>query len=374
MNDVHISQVDALFSNGSYPIEFLFYYRDAFSTKKLKRALRTLSSVFWPVFGRYQDGQIVSDAFREEDIYEEAASGDDFDIAAARDKGFDIVSRFRLPEIKRLFFLKVIRLNHGLLLIPKLNHLAGDGYSYFYFLSCLAALTKSASIPFSRLWLKARVRPHHRRTVLKEFRFKAGKAGSAPHTEECTVEFATIPRTEVRAILKDAATAPGFRISTNDILSAMAVKTMANKQSDNLGEDIGLTLPIDVRRQVEEYGLRFFGNGIMLHTLKLKAQAVDDLPPKDLAVQIRKSMPSLSKESYIRYLSALEKRISEDAPDRFLPFDPRSGFLVTNLSKMSFDKLDFGSGGPALAIPLTVEKNSTAILAAAEDYILRYAY
>lgn len=374
MKEVPISQVDAIFSKGSYPIEFLLYYRDEFSIKKMKRALRTLSSVFWPMFGQYQDGRIVSDAFREEEIYEEAASGEEFDVAAAMDEGFDIVSRFRLPEVKRLFFLKVIHLNHGLLLVPKLNHLAGDGYSYFYFLSCLALLSKSASIPLTWLWLKARVRPHHRRTVLKEFRFKAGQSGSAPRDDKCTIEFESVSRTEVRAILKDAAAAVDFRISTNDVLSAIAVKTLAQKQVGDLGEDIGLTLPIDVRRQVREYGPRFFGNGIMLHTMKLKKKDVDNAPLKDIAIQIRKSMPFLSKESYVSYLSALETRISEGAPGRFIPFDPKSGYLVTNLSKMSFDKLDFGSGGPALVFPLTVEKNSTAILAAPESYILRYAY
>jgi hypothetical protein len=361
MKEVHISQVDAIFSNGRYPIEFLFYYKEVFSIKKLRRAMRALSPGFWPMFGQFKDGRIVYDAFREEEIFDDVAVSEAFDVAEAYEKGFDICSRFRLPEIKRLFFLKIIHLKNGLILIPKLNHLAGDGYSYFAFLSYLAVLSKSAWIPAQRLWLNSLFKPHHRRTVLKEFRFKAGDSGSGPRDEKCTIEFDSVPRTEVRRILKDAAAATDFRISTNDLLSAMAVTTLVQKRSDDFGEDIGLTLPIDVRRSVREYGPKFFGNGIMLHSIRLKKKDVDGLPLKDIAIQIRKSMPIISKESYVRYLEALEMRISEGGTDGVLPFDPRSGFLVTNLSKMSFDRLDFGSGGPALVVPLTVEKNSTAI-------------
>jgi len=36
--------------------------------------------------------------------------------------------------------------------------------------------------------------------------------------------------------------------------------------------------------------------------------------------------------------------------------------------------LDFGTGSPELIIPLTVGKNSTAILAKKEDFVLRYSY
>ncbi len=56
------------------------------------------------------------------------------------------------------------------------------------------------------------------------------------------------------------------------------------------------------------------------------------------------------------------------------PFDPARGCLVTNLSKMPAERLDFGTGGPAAIVPLTIEKNSAAILARGENFVLRYAY
>ncbi|MCK5705861.1 MAG: hypothetical protein KAI29_32145, partial [Cyclobacteriaceae bacterium] len=62
MKKVNISQVDALFSNMSYPIEFLFYFKEGFNTKKIRAALRKLSSIFWPMFGEYKNGIISFDS------------------------------------------------------------------------------------------------------------------------------------------------------------------------------------------------------------------------------------------------------------------------------------------------------------------------
>jgi len=135
MKEVRISQVDVLFSNGIYPIEFLFYYKEGFKTEKLRRVLRGLSSIFWPMFGEYEDGVISFDKYREEDCYDEEVVHQELDLAEIDENRFETYSRFRQPDLKKLFFLKVIRWKNGMALIPKLDHLAGDGYSYFYFLS-----------------------------------------------------------------------------------------------------------------------------------------------------------------------------------------------------------------------------------------------
>lgn len=62
-----------MFSSGLYPIEFLFYFKEAFDTKRLRSALKKLSSAFWPVFGEYENGRIVYDKYREENFYAEEA-------------------------------------------------------------------------------------------------------------------------------------------------------------------------------------------------------------------------------------------------------------------------------------------------------------
>lgn len=374
MKQTNISQVDALFSNESYPIEFLFYYKEAFHTQKIRRALRKLSSVFWPAFGEYRDGIISFDSYHEEDCYDEEVVDQEFNIRLIEETGFEGSSPFCLPDLKRLFFLKAIRLKNGLVLIPKMNHLAGDGYSYFTFLSRLAALSQPAVVPLRSSLINMFFKPHHARTILRDFSFKGMALEPVPQNVRHTLEVDEISRADVQSMISHAASADHLRISTNDVLSAMAVKKIVARQAEFWGENVQLTIPIDVRRQVKDYGLRFFGNGIMLHRTSIKRESLENSPIKDIAIEIRKSMPSVSKETYINYLIDLERILSLGKTDEFKPFDPRRGCLVTNLSKLPSDKLNFGAGFPELIIPLTSEKNSAGILSKKENYILRFAY
>ncbi len=41
---------------------------------------------------------------------------------------------------------------------------------------------------------------------------------------------------------------------------------------------------------------------------------------------------------------------------------------------MPSDKLDFGAGPPEAIVPLTIERNSAAILARGDNYVLRIGY
>lgn len=374
MKTVSISPVDALFSNGSYPVEMLFHYRDGFSTKRLRRALRQLSSVFWPVFAEYKNGAISFDRYREEACFDEETVDRELDLSELEGGGAGVIRRFGLPELERLFFLKVTRFKNGVVLIPKMNHLAGDGYSYFFFLSALAALTRPALVPFRSSFVKFMFKPHHRRTAPRGFVFEAVDVPPVSPGEGMTVEFDEIPRREVQSLVREAASSAALRLSSNDILSAMVLKKLAGRRLPASGDGFSLTMPIDVRRQVREYGQRFFGNGIMLHTTELSRGRIVRSSLLETAAEIRRAMPSLSTESYVRYLTGLERLIQEKDWERFRPFDPAGGCLVTNLSKLPAERLDFGSGRPEALIPLTIERNSAAILAKGENFVLRYAY
>ncbi|MFC2169470.1 acyltransferase [Acidobacteriota bacterium] len=371
---VKISQVDTLFSEKSYPIEFLFYFKEGFDTKKIRAVLRKLSSVFWPMFGEYKDGFISFEKYREEECYDEEVIPKKFDIHEIEEDRFDVYSRYCLPDLKRLFFLKVKQFTNGTILIPKMNHLAGDGYSYFYFLSVLAMLSQKTLFFFKSFWVQFFAKPCHRRTILKDFFFKGIELKPPLQKNRLTIEFEEIPRIDVKSMIKKVFSSDNLRVSTNDILSAMALKKIVGIQSEFFGEKVNLTIPIDVRRQVKEYGRRFFGNGIMLYTLKLKKEYIKNSPAEKIAKKIRKSMPSVSKEAYIKYLTTLEEQISPEKPDGFIPFDPRHGCLVTNISRLPVNNLNFGTGSPELAIPLSIEKNSIAILTKDKNYILRFVY
>jgi len=134
MMKIHISQTDTFFANGSYPIEFLSYYKNGLHTGKVRKALHKLSSAFWPMFGEYHDGVIHFETYTENACFEETVLNQKFDPLQAPEMMYQTYCHAIPDNLSNLFFLKIIQYHNGTVIIPKLNHLAGDGYSYFYFL------------------------------------------------------------------------------------------------------------------------------------------------------------------------------------------------------------------------------------------------
>jgi hypothetical protein len=172
LKEIKISQVDVLFANGFYQIEFLFYFREGLNTKKIRNALKKLAGVFWPMFGEYRDGIISFNKYIEEDCFDEEVVNQEFTIPTTEKERLTFYSQYSLQDTRRLFFLKATQFKNGMILVPKMNHLAGDGYSYFYFLSSLAALSQQTLIPTKSSLLQLFSRPHHHRTILKNFSFE----------------------------------------------------------------------------------------------------------------------------------------------------------------------------------------------------------
>lgn len=147
---INISQVDTIFANGSYPIEFLLYYRNGLKTENIRSALSRLSSSFWPIFGEYDAGAIHFEKYSEEECFNEDVINEEFDIDDTNQNLLKKYGHLIPSHLKKLFFLKIIQYKNGTVLIPKLNHLAGDGYSYFYFLSALAKMSQDGQNPIKR--------------------------------------------------------------------------------------------------------------------------------------------------------------------------------------------------------------------------------
>ncbi len=82
-------------------------------------------------------------------------------------------------------------------------------------------------------------------------------------------------------------------------------------------------------------------------------------------------MPKVNTESYMRYLEELELVIHARQPRRLCPYDPAEDCLVTNLSRLPTNRLDFGSGTPDYVLPLMIGRNSAAVLGDGNRFALR---
>ena len=371
MKKIPISQIDALFANGSYPIEFLIYYRNPIDIDNIKTALKYLSTPFWPLFGEYRDGSIYAKTYSETDVISEATI--DTDFSADRQCFAEIGNSVELANGK-LFHLRILRYNNGTVLIPKMNHLAGDGYSYFYFLYQLAVMSRTHALPLKKQFIRAVLAPRHNRTVLRDFQFDPFEIPVEKQPDNLVIKFKHIAKSAVRDQIKTIAADQNARVSSNDILAATVVKTSVELQSNSFGTTINLTIPMDVRNHIKPYGTKYFGNGLMFHKVSFATGDLQQATIDDIAVRIRKSMPDISQNQYLEYLMQLETWIANKQFADLKPYDPSTGCLVTNISKLPTNKLDFGSGNPDAVIPITVGKNSVAIMADQNDYVLRLVY
>ncbi len=374
MKKLSISQIDTIFSNGSYPIEFLICYKSKLDTEKIRSVLDILSSSFWPMFGEYDAGSIHFTEYSEEDCFDETVTDEEFNMKDTNKNIYEKYNHSIPTDLNSLFFLKILQYKNGTILIPKLNHLAGDGYSYFYFLSVLSALYRDSNDPAKQRILNRTLKPHHRRTVLKDFHFKGIEKNISQDYENLTIEFMNIPRSSVKTMIKDIASDHNQIVSTNDILSAMVFKKYSEVQPGLLDGDVQLTIPMDVRMKIKEYGPKFFGNALMFCVTNFKKKDFKKIIIENTAIEIRKCIPAVSKESYIEYLNNIEAFIDGEQTEKLRPYDPEKGCLVTNLSLMPVKKLDFGTGPPDFIFPMTTGKNSAAILADRDNFILRLSY
>lgn len=374
MKKLNISPIDTMFANGSYPIEMLIYYRQRLKTKSIRAALRTLSADFWPVFGEYHAGSIRFEKYAEAEHLDEAVLDQNFDM---NETAAAMYSRFRDTVAfapSKLFFLKILHYRNGTVLIPKLQHLVGDGYSYFHFLSLLAAVSRGSYLPLKTRLMRRLYRPHHHRTVLKPFHFADTAAEPLQNHREFEIVFETVPKAALRDQVTQAAADVKLPVTANDMLCAKIAQKMAALPGKAWQAEFQLTIPIDVRRQVKAYGPRYFGNGLLLKTITLQTREVIESDLPELAGKIRAAMPAANVDNYRQYLAELEALIAAQQFDKLKPFDPHTGILVTNISKLPLNRLDFGSGSADFIYPLTIEKHSTAILGNKDHFILRLVY
>ncbi|MBK5114647.1 MAG: hypothetical protein KGD59_06565 [Candidatus Heimdallarchaeota archaeon] len=373
MKQINISQVSTFFANGSYPIEFLFYFPYRINSNRLRRALKRISAYYWPVFGRYNKGIITGKTYSESEYIEEILVDESFDPSVGHEIIYKKFGTMNLELTSLLFHLKVLHYKNGTVLIPKMNHLVGDGYSYFYLLSVLAAVTKRGGVPLAPAIITAISKPKIHCDLHSSFHFSISPPDVITFDGKIDVEYLELDVTETRNQAKSISEKSGLRVSTNDILSARVVKFVLENGKKKQLENFHLAIPVDVRRGVPELGQRYFGNGLIMYNVPFDPKIVSQASIEDLAITIRKSFPSVNLQSYVTYLKQVEGWIEAGQLDLLRPYDPDNECLVTNLTRMPISRLDFGSGPPTTVEPLTRGRSGAAVLLQDDKFILRLA-
>lgn len=371
MKKLNISQVCTFFANGSYPIEFLLYFPNRINTKKLRQALKIIAKDFWSAFGVYSNGVISEQKYIEAEVYDESDIQEDFDPSVAQEELYYKFGPLISKPISRLFYLKVLQYRNGTVLITKMNHLVGDGYSYFYLLSVLATITKRIGIPLIPTIISVLSKPKINSKLHVGFHFLEKPPERKVNYDDLIVEVMEVEQAETREQANIASEKSGLKVSTNDFLSAQLLKLILKSKKQQLTENLTLIIPVDMRKAVPELGQRFFGNGLILHRVTFAKDEVTQKSVEELAIKIKSEFPIRSSRVYQEFLITIENWIASKNMQKLQLYDPEMEFLVTNLSRMPTTKLDFGSGLPKLIIPLTRGKSGAAILTQDDKFILQ---
>ncbi|MCP4203519.1 MAG: hypothetical protein GY769_16495 [bacterium] len=370
---IEISPIDALFVHNAYAIEFLFFYESRLDGAQLRAALKRAARHFWPAFGRYADGKLHFERYDESKFYSERTVDETF-VVPQTSEGFTALSRaYRSPETRRLFHLRVIHLRNGSVLLPKMNHLVGDGYSYFHLLTSLSLFCgPRLAYPLLGPLFRWFFSPHHSRPCF-ERPFTDNPAFEEEPEQQLDFVFRKYSAKEVSDFVAALRAKHHLPVSTNDLLSAIAVREILAHQPDTGNQSSALIMPIDMRRHLKSLGKRFFGNGMIFHRVEADV-AMSAMSREALALLIRQSLPDSPAAYFNDFLRQLNRQHAEDLLHQARIYDPQTSVLVTNVSRLPLDKLRFAGTAPNFAYPLIADKNGAGIFRHAGQYVIRMSY
>lgn len=384
-----LSPVDYFFTGrDAYAVEFGMYYPYAIDPDRLREALNRTVATFWPVGATLEadreDGYVLVPREAPLDFQELPAIAkvpDWHDPKSVVPFATTLVSspgeplaRFRLAPC-----------GAGSVLVANISHCVVDGYSFFFFLSVLAMQYRSKAISLERAKLallkpdcdrvKLRARavdldrsPHKNGVDGADVLARTGIAYAEPRTlpkpGESKWEFLTFSDDELSGWLKEAEAVTSVRLSKHDVLAATLWKRVA-KDWHRSGDKLSLSSAFDYRRVNPKLSPMYFGNAIRATVAELDRDAILELPLGKVALAIRTSTANVDAaavEASLTCMTELRRLFGDSLPARLHVSHPRTGFLVTNLSRVPRKELDFGGGPPETLLPLTPAPRSAVVL------------
>jgi shikimate O-hydroxycinnamoyltransferase len=239
----------------------------------------------------------------------------------------------------------------GCRLAASMSHAVVDGFSFVSFLCSWARLARGLpGLPVSRQRIvpvpcaepvtPERVladcgafwRPGHKRSMA---------SGLELHTRRFSFEQLAGERARVRE-------ARGVSVSDNDLIAAQLWREFGAAAAGADG-DSNLTCPVDARPLCRQLGRAHLGCAITFATAALPVARVRDASLAELALGIRKAVSAVDEARVNASMSTFAGLCAQRGPgalDEVHLTHPERGLLVTNLSRLPLQELDFGAGPP----------------------------
>ncbi len=373
-----LSPIDYTFiGESAYPIEFVFRFEGRLDPAKIKNSLTRILPDFAPVGSLLKKTGSATYAFDTSPdacplTVVETETDPSFEVPAAYDL-LDPVSTVPGEPLARM---ELTLGPTASALGVSLSHAIVDGYSYFYFLAAWAAACRGESYR-TPVHDRALLMPAHIPDLdLSEDSIRSGsgwsydKARSAPPRESLLWERHNFSKEELMEDVRAASEATGIRISINDVLVIRLWKRFGSAWPSS-GERRFLSLPVDFRRVHPEIDLRYFGNAVRGVTLELSASELQEISISDAAARVHQAVAAIKADQAmlsLQLVESLRRKEGADALKRLHVVHPDAGLLVTNLSRVPVNRLDFGLGAPTDYRILTPAPRAAAVLPTADGF------
>jgi len=375
-NILPLSPIDHVFTGvGAYDIGFAFAYQGTLDPDRLRSSLERTLDDFWPLRSQLVRLSEDSYAFQPSEeglVFELAHSQETFGTAQKATAYLDPV---RTLEGEPLTRIRLTQTPQGSVLGVSISHALVDGFSYFHFLSSWSRVFHGNRIlaPVHQRELLTADLPEHQEPVTpdevlaRSGLFWAGKrepVATAGRSEERIL----LSKAGVNELLAEAQQDCDLPLFANDALTAHLWRSCLLRWDEGHGNPrTFVTCPVDFRRLLRAVPRTYFGSAIVGATASVDYDKLASASLGELARLVREAVGGV-RQAYVsgalKTLQRLRQQRTVAVMEEIHVRHPQHGLVVTNISRLPLQTLDFGAGLPTGVLPLKSGNRGAAILPA----------
>ena len=384
MKIIPLSPIDHVFTGvGSYPIGFVFVYKDAIDPARPRSSLNETLGQFRPLRSKLIKISEHSYGLQPADdglSFEVSSSSEIFEESKDISKFLDSVHSVEGEPLTKI---KLTQTPRGSVLGVSISHALADGFSYFHFLSSWSRVFQGKRIlspSHQRELLMPKTSDHQKLITPDDILarcgfFWGGKRHASSREQIHYEERLLISKDTMSKLLAEAQKECEVPLFYNDVITAFLWKkyiTEWNESKSNLTTYV--SCPFDYRRVLRILPRAYFGSALCCATASIDYESLVHASLGKLALLIRKAVAQV-KQDYVlgslKTLESLRQQRGLAAMGEIHVMHPRDGLVVTNISRLPVQNLEFGSGTLTGFQVLNSAQRAAAILPAQDGVDVR---
>jgi hypothetical protein len=204
--------------------------------------------------------------------------------------------------------------------------------------------------------------------------FWAGKRHPVSR-EQLREERFLVSKEAINQLLTEAEKDCEVALFHNDVLTAYLWKRCITQWETGHGNPITyVTCPVDFRRILRAVPRTYFGNALCFATASIDYERLVDASLGELSHLVREAVTQVRQDyvsGSLRTLEGLRQQRGLSVLEEIHVVPPQHGILVTNVSRLPMQSLDFGAGIPTSFRALSSTQRAAAILPAEDGVEIR---